>query len=338
MRIVTLTLSPAFDVHCDVPGFAAERENLVAAYTRGIGGKGINISRALKACGTESLALMVLGDENGDVMPATLCSQWTGIDPEEYRKANIPEALEKAIADGVFTYADRHLTGLNLRSGALHGGNIGHIFGFRACDNRSASDAMIWGRKSLLEYQEFYRKYVRGCENITLSGTANMLGIRESRRILCDYTLKSRDFLARRKFADEIGRYCYPIDIHIMNTSDAELERFNREYRGMKYNAGESYGIPLRALIPHSPMHSPPDGAWVPTVRWKRPSASCRAATSRDRPRDAPPQWQSLPANRAVLRHPICSTFCGAKAHGSGKNSAESPDRSYNSLSYEAAL
>ncbi len=193
-----------------------------------------------------------LGDENGDVMPATLCSQWTGIDPEEYRKANIPEALEKAIADGVFTYADRHLTGLNLRSGALHGGNIGHIFGFRACDNRSASDAMIWGRKSLLEYQEFYRKYVRGCENITLSGTANMLGIRESRRILCDYTLKSRDFLARRKFADEIGRYCYPIDIHIMNTSDAELERFNREYRGMKYNAGESYGIPLRALIPHS--------------------------------------------------------------------------------------
>lgn len=193
-----------------------------------------------------------LGDENGDVMPATLCSQWTGVDPEEYRKANVPEALEKAIADGVFTYEDRHLTGLNLRNAGLHGGNIGHIFGFRAADNRSMTDAMIWGRKSLLEYQNFYRNYVRGCENITLTGTANMLGIRESRRILCDYTLKSRDFLARRRFEDEIGRYCYPIDIHIMNTSPEEMERFNREYRGMKYNAGESYGIPLRSLIPHS--------------------------------------------------------------------------------------
>ena len=64
MRIVTLTLSPAFDVHCSVPGFAAERENLVAAYTRGIGGKGINISRALLENGTPNLALVVLGDEN----------------------------------------------------------------------------------------------------------------------------------------------------------------------------------------------------------------------------------------------------------------------------------
>ena len=193
-----------------------------------------------------------LGDENGDVMPSTLCSQWTGIDPDEYRKANVPEALEKAIADGVFTYEDRHLTGLNLRNSGLNGGNIGHIFGFRACDNGSLTKAMVWGRKSLLEYQEFYRNYVRGCENITLVGTANMLGIRESRRILCDYTLKSRDFLARRKFGDEIGRYCYPIDIHIMNTSDEEMERFNKEYRGMRYNDGESYGIPLRSLIPRS--------------------------------------------------------------------------------------
>lgn len=193
-----------------------------------------------------------LGDENGDVMPATLCSQWTGINTEEYRHANVPEALEKAIADGVFTYEDRHLTGLSLRNSEVSGGNIGHIFGFRACDNRSAADAMVWGRKSLLEYQNFYRKYVRGCENITLTGTANMLGIRESRRILCDYTLKGRDFLARRRFQDEIGRYCYPIDIHIMNTSAEEMDRFHQEYRGLKYNDGESYGIPLRSLIPRS--------------------------------------------------------------------------------------
>jgi len=193
-----------------------------------------------------------LGDENGDVMPPTLCSQWTGVNPDEYRTANVPEALERAIADGIFTNEDRHLTGLNLRASGLSGGNIGHIFGFRPCDNESVTRAMVLGRKSLLEYQTFYRKYVRGCENITLTGTANMLGIRESRRILCDYTLKSRDYLARRNFDDEIGRYCYPIDIHVMNTSAAEMERFHQEYRGLRYSPGESYGIPLRSLIPHS--------------------------------------------------------------------------------------
>ena len=193
-----------------------------------------------------------LGDENGDVMPSTLCSQWTGVNYDEYRKANVPEALEKAIADGIFTHEDRHLTGLNPRAHGICGGNIGHIFGFRAADNRSMTDAMVWGRKSLLEYQRFYREYVRGCENITLTGTANMLGIRESRRILCDYTLAFKDFMRRMDFRDEIGRYCYPIDIHIMNTSAEEMNRFNQEYRGLKYAAGESYGIPLRALIPKS--------------------------------------------------------------------------------------
>ncbi|MBQ8334327.1 MAG: FAD-dependent oxidoreductase [Clostridia bacterium] len=193
-----------------------------------------------------------LGDDNGDVMPSTLCSQWTGVNYDEYRKANVTEALEKAIADGVFTYEDRHLTGLNLRANGICGGNIGHVFGFKACNNRSLTDAMVWGRKSLLEYQAFYRKYVRGCENITLTGTANMLGIRESRRILCDHMLSVKDFIARRDFEDEIGRYCYPIDIHVMNTSAEEMERFNREYRGMKYGKGESYGIPLRSLIPVS--------------------------------------------------------------------------------------
>ncbi len=65
MRIITLTLSPAFDVHLSVPNFEAEKENLVEASTRDIGGKGINISRALCENGVENCALVVLGDENG---------------------------------------------------------------------------------------------------------------------------------------------------------------------------------------------------------------------------------------------------------------------------------
>lgn len=66
MRIVTLTLSPAFDVHCGTKSFMAERENLMDSLQRGIGGKGINISRALTENGTKNLALVVVGDENGD--------------------------------------------------------------------------------------------------------------------------------------------------------------------------------------------------------------------------------------------------------------------------------
>lgn len=53
-------------------------------------------------------------------------------------------------------------------------------------------------------------------------------------------------------FDDEIGRYCYPVDIHVANTAKAEYERFENEYQSLRYEAGESYGIPYRSLIAES--------------------------------------------------------------------------------------
>lgn len=194
-----------------------------------------------------------IGDENGDTMPPTVCSLWSGADEAGYRSTDISNRLEQAIADGVFTYEDRHLTGFSFRGDGMEGGNIGHIFDTNPLDLRSVSDAMVWGRKSMLEYEKFYREYVGGCENVRLVSTANMLGIRESRRITCDYTLCGQDFLDRACFDDEIGRYCYPVDIHIMNTSREEMERFKEEFRTKyRYGKGESYGIPYRSLIPVS--------------------------------------------------------------------------------------
>ena len=186
-------------------------------------------------------------------MPPTVCSLWTGVNEQDYRRTNIPDRLEEAIGDGVFTYEDRHLTGLSFREDGLGGGNVGHIFGTDPLDMRSVSDAMVWGRKSMLEYQEFYREYVGGCRDIRLVSTAGMLGVRESRRITCEYTLSVQDFIKRANFDDEIGRYCYAVDIHVMNTSKEEMARFEQEYRQtLRCGKGESYGIPYRSLIPVS--------------------------------------------------------------------------------------
>ncbi len=66
MKIITLTLNPAFDLHCTVNGFAAYRENLARLDAYEAGGKGVNISRALTANGVENLCFAVLGAENGN--------------------------------------------------------------------------------------------------------------------------------------------------------------------------------------------------------------------------------------------------------------------------------
>ena len=66
MKIVTLTLNPAFDVHCFAKNFQPFHENLAKILANDAGGKGINISRALTANGAENTALVVLGRKNSE--------------------------------------------------------------------------------------------------------------------------------------------------------------------------------------------------------------------------------------------------------------------------------
>ena len=64
-KIVTITLNPAFDLHYGLDSFTPQRENYVKTVTCDAGGKGINISRALKFSGIENTAYVILGRENG---------------------------------------------------------------------------------------------------------------------------------------------------------------------------------------------------------------------------------------------------------------------------------
>ena len=194
------------------------------------------------------------GDENGAVMPPTLCSLWSNI---AYARRSGPDSsrLEEAIRDGVFSQPDRHLPGFFTvnREKGIGGGNIGHVFDVDPLDEVSLSAAMVDARRRMDEYEHYYKQYLKGYEDMELVTTASILGVRESRRICCDYMLNSNDFLSRAVFDDEIGRYCYPVDIHIMNTDPEELSRFETEYRKTyRYAKGESYGIPYRSLIPRA--------------------------------------------------------------------------------------
>ncbi len=66
MKIITLTLNPAFDVHCVIENLQLYKENYGRGFFRQSGGKGINLSRALTSYGIENTAIVVLGRENGE--------------------------------------------------------------------------------------------------------------------------------------------------------------------------------------------------------------------------------------------------------------------------------
>ena len=66
MKIVTLTLNPAFDMHCFAESFRPYHESHAHVTSRDAGGKGVNISRALCAVGRDNCAVVIVGRDNGD--------------------------------------------------------------------------------------------------------------------------------------------------------------------------------------------------------------------------------------------------------------------------------
>ena len=195
------------------------------------------------------------------VAPSTLCSLVGGMnwnDPayagnglDEVKARVRSEWVPKAIEDGFFTQDDRFFPGMNRVGPQGATLNAGHVFNLNPLSVRSLSDGMVFGRKLALEYTEFYRRYVPGCEQAELLTTAPVMGVRDSRRIVGEFELTIEDFLARRQFPDQVAVYNRPTDVHPSDTSKKEYERFLKDFHGKdNLGRGECVGIPYSILVP----------------------------------------------------------------------------------------
>lgn len=225
--------------------------------------------RFIDATGDAALAAAAGADckvvlrDTDTVAPSTLCSlvagidwnhpdygsDWRGIDAVKQRART--ELLEQAIADGHFSQEDRFMPGMNKLGETSASINAGHVFNLNPLSIRSLSDGMVLGRKIAVEFTEFFRKYVPGCQGIEQVATAPVMGVRDSRRIVGEFELTIEDFRARRQFADQVAVYNRPTDVHPTDTSKAEYERFLKDFHG-KDNLGKggSVGIPYSILVP----------------------------------------------------------------------------------------
>ena len=197
------------------------------------------------------------GDADGKSMPGTLCTLWAGCDFSKWPKSRTREqhrALDRAIRDGVFSEPDNNWCGIWDVGEGVANGNLGHAFEVDGTDERSLTRAMVDGRRKAMEYERYLREYLKeGFENARVVSTAEVLGVRASRRVVGDYVLTFEDYLRRASFEDEIGRYLYTIDIHPGTNDRATVEAYrHRAGSSIAYGAGDSYGIPLRTLVPRA--------------------------------------------------------------------------------------
>lgn len=195
------------------------------------------------------------GDSEGQLQGASLCFAIANVNMDALKNvpylnaANPDSPIYEMIQDERYPYiTDDHFCYNVVGNGTL-GFNAGHIWSADNEDALDLSQKMMLGRKKAHEYRRALAEYYpEAFGESVVCATGTVFGLRESRRIIGDYVLSAEDYLARRNFSDEIARGCYYIDIH--PSGDGALYKNQDHSEQNMYQAGESYGIPYRCLIP----------------------------------------------------------------------------------------
>lgn len=98
--------------------------------------------------------------------------------------------------------------------------------------------ALQEGFDAIKRLETFCRLYLRGFENAFVYKIADELGVRESRRVKCKYTLTKEDIYEAKNFKNPVAFSDYPIDVHSVKKDDYTLEYVQK-----------MYSIPLESLM-----------------------------------------------------------------------------------------
>jgi len=204
------------------------------------------------------------GSESGELMPATHCFVLGNVNGEIFRTlyengrrlmGNHPQTpIYRIIESGKYPLInDAHVFSTQTGPNTV-GFNAGHLWNVDNTDPASVSAALAQGRRQAAQFRDALAEFCPDAfGEAFLVSTGNVLGVRETRRIIGDYILTLDDYIDRRSFPDEIARNAYFIDIHHSLKEAREHTRHRADCLSgpaLHYQPGESHGIPLRCLIP----------------------------------------------------------------------------------------
>jgi hypothetical protein len=147
--------------------------------------------------------------------------------------------------EGLFPDKNHHLWWNSFRESEVNI-NTTRIFGKDPTELLTLAEAEIEGRRQVHQVIGFLKRHVPGFAKAYLISTGSQIGIRETRRIVGEYTLTGEDVLEGRRFPDGVARGSYPIDIHDPSG----------KHWGVQFVKGKgSYDIPYRCLVPREIEH-----------------------------------------------------------------------------------
>lgn len=118
--------------------------------------------------------------------------------------------------------------------------NMSRVTKKSAIDPFELTAAEIEGRKQARQIVAFMKENIPGFEHCHLLSTGPNIGIRESRKIKGQFTLRAEDLVSNRMFDDAIAMGGYPIDIHSPDGSSMKHQHLKK---------GSWYAVPYRSLV-----------------------------------------------------------------------------------------
>jgi len=126
-------------------------------------------------------------------------SEWRKENPETYEK------LRKELGDvGTISWGEA------VNKGVVWGHGP-HFYDVDGLNVRHLTKVEVESRKMIMKGLDFFRKHVPGFEDAFLVEFAPQMGVRETRRIVGEYTLTKQDAVAGKRFDDAVARG--PFDI-----------------------------------------------------------------------------------------------------------------------------
>ncbi len=135
---------------------------------------------------------------------------------------------------------------LDVGDGVFYVGNASHLPRVDASDGDDLSRAEVDARIMAWKLSQFLRRHVPGFEDAHVVASSAMIGVRETRRIVGEYTLTHNDLLEGRQFDDVIGLGGFFVDIH---SYDGGPGGYLPE-KGTQVKDYGAYDIPFRVLLP----------------------------------------------------------------------------------------
>ena len=181
-------------------------------------------------------------ESDGLCQPMTLCFRMGSVDKDKFAKnrAKINPLYKEFKEKGLIKNPRENVLIFGHHAdGVLHF-NTTRIIKLDPTNPFDITKAEIEAREQVFEIHKFLKENIEGFENCRVLSTALQIGIRESRKIVGEYTLTVDDLKSFRKFEDGIATANYDIDIH--NPSGEGTSHYY-------FPAGKWYEIPYRSLI-----------------------------------------------------------------------------------------